>query len=187
MKNFVLVTALCLAAQSAAAGAVEDNMKSYVEAEVRAWFSDPTVVAAVQASNLAHAALSPGDIAPLDAQWEAEIGTGGPLIAQVKDSAASSFLREKVAAAGGKVTEIIVMDNKGLNVAVSDVTSDYWQGDEDKFQKSFGAGPAGFHMSEVELDESTQTYQAQLSFTLTDPATGAAIGAVTVGVDAESF
>ena len=40
---------------------------------------------------------------------------------------------------------------------------------------------------EVELDESTQTYQAQLSFTLVDPATGAAIGAVTVGVNAETF
>lgn len=187
MKHALFVTTLVLAANSASAGAVEDKMKTYVETDVRAWFADPSIVAAVQSANLAHAALSASDIAILDDQWKAEVGTDSALIKKVMDGAASAFLRDRIAAAGGKVTEIIVMDNVGLNVAISDVTSDYWQGDEDKFQKTFGMGAAGFHISEVELDESTQTYQSQLSFTLTDPATGAALGAVTVGVNAESF
>lgn len=187
MKQTFLVATLVLAANSATAGAVEDNMKAYIETEVRSWFSDPSIVGAVQGANLAHAALSPSDISILDAQWQAKIGTDSALIQKVSDSASSSFLRERVALSGGKITELIIMDNVGLNVAISDITSDYWQGDEDKFQKSFGIGPAAFHISDVELDESTQTYQAQLSFTLTDPATGAAIGAVTVGVNAESF
>lgn len=187
MKQILFVATLTLAANSASAGAVEDNMKSYVETEVRSWFADPSIVAAVQAANTAHAALSPGDIATLDDQWKAEVGTDSALIKKVTESATSAFLRDRIASSDGKVTEIIVMDNHGLNVAISDVTSDYWQGDEDKFQKSFGMGASAFHVSEVELDESTQTYQAQLSFTLTDPATGAPLGAVTVGVNAESF
>lgn len=36
--------------------------------------------------------------------------------------------------------EIFVMDNQGANVAMSDKTSDYWQGDEDKFVRSFAGG-----------------------------------------------
>lgn len=187
MKKVVLVAVFGLAANAAVADAIEDNMKSYVESEVRAWFADPTIIAAVQNANLARADLAPADIAALDAQWQAEIGTDSALIKEVGENAASSFLRERIGAAAGKVTELIVMDNKGLNVAISDITSDYWQGDEDKFQKTFASGPTAFHISEVELDESTQTYQAQLSFTLTDPATGAPIGAVTVGVNAETF
>ena len=79
------------------------------------------------------------------------------------------------------------MDAQGLNVAASDMTSDYWQGDEAKHSETYGAGPDGFHISEIEFDDSTQRYQAQVSFTLIDPATGSAIGAVTVGVDAESL
>ena len=187
MTKPALLTLLCLAAHPVAASGIEEGMKSYVEGEVRAWFAEAAIVAAVQGANLAHAGLSPADISTLDAQWQAEIGTDSALIKQVTDNAASSYLRERIAASDGKVTELIVMDNKGLNVAISDITSDYFQGDEDKFQKTFPLAPAAFHISEVELDESTQTYQAQLSFTLTDPATGAPIGAVTVGVNAESF
>ena len=67
------------------------------------------------------------------------------------------------------------------------MTSDYWQGDEEKHQLTFGAGPNAIHVSEVELDESTQSYQAQVSFTIIDPATGAGIGAATIGLNAEFF
>jgi hypothetical protein len=77
------------------------------------------------------------------------------------------------------------MDNKGLNVAQSDVTSDYWQGDEAKWKKSFLAGPDGLFIDEVEFDESTQTYQAQVSVSIADPDSGEAIGAITVGVNVE--
>ena len=75
------------------------------------------------------------------------------------------------------------MDGKGLNVGQSDVTSDYWQGDEDKWQKTFLAGAGAVHVSEVEFDESSQTYQSQFSMPIVDPATSTVIGAVTVGVD----
>ena len=49
------------------------------------------------------------------------------------------------------------------------------------------AGAGATHLSEVEFDESTQTYQGQISVTVTDPATGTPIGALTVGVDAEAL
>ena len=67
------------------------------------------------------------------------------------------------------------------------MTSDYWQGDEAKVQKTFGAGAGAVFVDEIELDESTQTYQGQVSFALTDPASGEVIGAVTIGLAASAF
>ena len=124
----------------------------------------------------------------LDQAWRAEVGmSNAPTISPVITNAASDFLREQVAASGGQITEIFIMDAHGLNVAASDVTSDYWQGDEAKFSETHGVGPGAVHISDVELDESTQRYQGQISLTIVDPSTGEPIGAMTVGVDAESL
>ncbi len=79
------------------------------------------------------------------------------------------------------------MDARGLNVAASDVTSDCRQGDEAKHAETFVLGPGSVHMSEIELDESTQRYQGQISFTMVDPSSGQAVGAITVGVDADAL
>ena len=79
------------------------------------------------------------------------------------------------------------MDAKGLNVGQSDVTSDYWQGDEDKWQRTYPVGPDALLIGEVEQDESTQRFQTQVSLSVVDPADGAVIGAVTVGIDVETL
>jgi hypothetical protein len=75
------------------------------------------------------------------------------------------------------------MDAKGLNVGQSDVTSDYWQGDEAKWQKTYGAGSGVVFVDGVEEDESTQALQSQASVTISDPETGEPIGAITVGIN----
>ena len=100
---------------------------------------------------------------------------------------AAEFLRAKKEASKGLFTEIFVMDNKGLNVGQSDVTSDYWQGDEAKWQKTFLVGPKAIHISDVKKDESTQTYQSQLSLPVVDPANNQVIGAITLGVNVEQL
>ncbi|MEP0701455.1 MAG: hypothetical protein ABJC67_08925, partial [Lentilitoribacter sp.] len=99
----------------------------------------------------------------------------------------SVFLGQQVEASGGRITEIFVMDALGLNVAASDVTSDYWQGDEAKYSESYGAGPGAVFVDAVEFDESAQSYQGQVSVSLTDPATGEVVGAMTIGLNAEAF
>ena len=152
--------------------------------EVSSWLNDPTVVDAVKAQNAAHAGLSDSDIIDLDNQWRAETEGGAqPLIEKVMGNPLSAYLTDVKDAAGGKYTEIFVMDNRGLNVGQSDVTSDYWQGDEGKWQNTYLKGPKSVDVSEVELDESTQTYQSQLSLPVVSG--GEVIGAVTVGVNVD--
>lgn len=163
-------------------------MSSYVDQNILAWAADPVIVDAVKAQNVAHASLTQGDIDELDLKWRAEVGKADqPTIKSVLENSASAYLRDQVTALGGQVTEVFVMDNHGLNVASSGVTSDHWQGDEDKFTATFGVGPDARHFSEVEKDESTGTYQAQASFVVVDPETSEPIGAVTVGINAEAL
>jgi hypothetical protein len=142
-----------------------------------------TIVAAVSAQNATTASYDQAKVDQLDSQWRAEVGGAAkPLIDATLATEASKWLAQMQEESGGIFTEIFVMDAKGLNVAQSTVTSDYWQGDEDKFTASFGGGAAAVHLGEIEQDESTQTFQSQVSITITD-ASGAPIGAITAGVD----
>ncbi len=189
MKKLSVIGAISvLAAGIAQADEFTPAMQEYLEAELSGWASDTAFVSAINAQNAQTGGYDQSRIDELDLQWRAEVGTGStPTITPVMENALAEVLRERVAAAGGRITEVFVMDAQGLNVAASDVTSDYWQGDEAKFQETYGRGPGSHHFGEVEFDESTQTYQGQISMTIVDPSSGQAIGAVTVGVDAESL
>lgn len=163
-------------------------MTSYIETEVMTWINDAQIVAGITTQNATTSDLTEDEIISRDTTWRDEVGTADtPMINGVLNSPLSAFLREHVEKSEGRVTEIFVMDSRGLNVASSSVTSDYWQGDEAKFQKSYGMGADAVFVDAIELDESTQTYQGQASFAITDPASGDVIGAITVGLNAEAF
>jgi hypothetical protein len=146
--------------------------------------ANPVIIAAINAQNATTAGYDQAKIDALDRQWRAEVSAAEkPLIDATLGSDASHWLLQAQEATGGLFTEIFVMDAKGLNVAQSTVTSDYWQGDEDKFTASYGAGVDAIHLGEIEQDESTQAFQSQVSITIIDVGTGAPIGAITAGVD----
>ncbi|MEW9922079.1 hypothetical protein AB2B41_20935 [Marimonas sp. MJW-29] len=177
-----------LAAPMVRAADVPPEMSSYIYNDLMRWVNDPQIVAAVRQQNLRTAALTEDEIIARETTWRAEVGqASSPMIDGVLNAPLSAFLKERVALADGRITEVFVMDGKGLNVAASGVTSDYWQGDEAKFQQTFGKGAGAVFIDEIELDESTQLYQGQVSFAVTDPDTGAVIGAITVGLDAGAF
>lgn len=186
-KSIFAVLALVLFAPAAfAAGEHEGPIKDLVESTIKNWTADPAIISAVKAQNVKHAGLSQGDIDALDKEWRAQTSAGAkPLIDELLGRPASKKLVGFKNEGAGLFTEIFVMDAKGLNVAQSDMTSDYWQGDEAKWKKTFLVGPDAVFIDEVEFDESTQTYQAQVSISIADPDSGFAIGAITVGVNVE--
>jgi hypothetical protein len=187
-RMFALVLAAGLPLAFAAPASAQDKhvpkAQAWAEKTLRDWMKDPVVIAAVKAQNVKHADLTQDKIDALDKQWRAETkASAKPLINEVMGNALSALLKKKEAEGKGLVTEIFVMDNKGLNVGQSDVTSDYWQGDEAKWQKTFSVGPAAVFVDKVDKDESTQKFQTQVSISIVDG--GAVIGAVTVGLDVE--
>ena len=184
--------AICLASV-ALAGPVSANeflpaMQEFLQTDLAAWADSDVLVQAIRSQNMATSGYDQARIDELDQAWRAEVGMSDtPTINPVLGNAAADFLRERVESSGGRITEAFVMDAHGLNVAASSVTSDYWQGDEAKFTETHDAGPDAVHFGEVEFDESSQTYQGQISLTIVDPDTGEPIGAITVGVDAQAL
>ena len=167
-----------------AAAPSSDEIRAAVEGKVKAWITESAIVDSIKAQNESNAGLSQADIEKLDQQWRAETGAADrPLIQETLARPLSAFLQKVKSEGGGLYTEIFVMDGKGLNVGQSDITSDYWQGDEDKWRETFLRGANAVHVSEIEFDESSQTYQSQVSLPIVDPATRRVIGAITVGVD----
>ena len=173
---------------TASANEFEPQIMDILNNQVKSWLADPAIVEAIKAQNDAHAGLSAADIDGLDQTWRAEAKAGGgDLVNKVLGKDVSKFLTSKKEASNGVFSEIFVMDNKGLNVGQSDVTSDYMQGDEGKWQKTYSAGPDAVFVDEVEFDDSSQTFQSQVSTTIVDPATGSPIGAITLGINVENL
>ena len=186
MKRLIAAALVTLVASPALAVDFKTAMEHYLEANIMPWAHEPGIISAIEAQNTLHEGLTGPDIDALDQQWEREIGAAdAPLITSVLTNSLSDALRGHVEAAAGAVFELFVMDAHGLNVASSAQTSDYWQGDEAKFTDTYGKGAGAVHFGEVEFDESSQAYQAQISMTITDPSTGAPIGAITVGINAD--
>ncbi len=166
----------------------KEAAEAFIKETVMPWVESAEVVGAIKAQNQENAALDQGQIDKLDKQWRAEVDASDrPLIDKVLKNALSQFLASKKDAAGGAITEMFVMDNKGLNVGQSDVTSDYWQGDEAKWKKTFKVGADTVFVDDIEKDESTQELQAQVSVSIKDPASGQVIGAITVGVNVDQL
>ncbi len=188
MQRMFLASACAIAlfCSTASANEFADQLNALAKSEVAEFIKSSEVVEAIKAQNTETAGYDQVKIDALDKQWRAEVGAPDqPLISATLAKSASKFLQTIKEQGAGLYTEIFVMDAKGLNVAQSDATSDYWQGDEAKWQETFLKGKDGLHISDVEQDESTQTYQSQLSVSIVDPADGTVIGAVTVGVNVE--
>lgn len=179
---------LVLASLPAMANDYQVQLTEYVQTELKQIATEPLIVEAIKTQNAKNANLTQGDIDQLDKKWRAEVGKNDtPMIQSVLNTPASQKLMEIQNASSGKITEVFIMDNKGLNVAQSEVTSDYWQGDEAKWQNSYSKGAGAFDISDIEQDESTQVFQAQVSYTVTDPSSGEAIGAITVGINVDAL
>ena len=161
-----------------------DKLKKIVEDKVVPAMHDPVIIAAIKAGNEAHKDWTNDQIIAKDKEWRAQVDAAEkPLISSVMSNEASQHLVKVQGASNGLIEEVFVMDDKGLNVAQSEVTSDYWQGDEAKWQETYGKKSADFNVGAVEFDESTQAFVSQVSFTVNDPATHEPIGAVTVSIN----
>ncbi|MBK1697610.1 hypothetical protein CKO21_10170 [Rhodovibrio salinarum] len=168
-----------MAAPALAAGEIPQR---YVE-KVRTWSQDPTVLITLRAWNEKHADLDQDDIDRMDQDWRKQTASDQkPLIAELLGAPLSAMLLRIQADSDGRLIETFVMDKNGLNVGQSAVTSDYWQGDEAKFQESFGRGPGAVHYGEVEVKDTGRRAQ-QVSLTIVDPRTGEPIGAITAEFD----
>lgn len=189
MKHAFGTFALCfLLAAPAAANEFQAELTTLANGKIAEIAASNEVVSAVKEQNGTTGSYDQAKIDDLDKTWREEADSvEQPMIDEVLDKPLSGYLSEIQEASDGLFTEVFVMDAKGLNVGQSDVTSDYWQGDEAKWQETFLKGKGAIHISDLEQDDSTQILQSQVSVTIADPDSGEPIGAVTFGVNVDKL
>jgi hypothetical protein len=132
---------------------------------------DADVVKAVSESNARAESLT--EIQKKDAIWSAQ--RQYPLRRMLTGRPCSNKLR-KLVAGDNAVVEAFAMDDRGALVCATVETSDYWQGDEMKWIRTFQQGREVF-VDEPALDASTGVYAVQVSVPMADGAKR--LGAVT--------
>jgi hypothetical protein len=183
-------------------------VEAYARAFLAKWASDPKLIAAIKESTAKSKKYSYDDVQIIDNEWriaksglekekkaasalgelspdvkiDDHLKKGEALIKEVRGSATSKFLEAQLEKAEpkGAVTEIFVMDGWGWNVGQTGGTSDFYQGDEGKWQQTFASGDP----KEVEvlpIVEEDGIKYSQVSLPIKDG--GKNIGAVTIGID----
>jgi hypothetical protein len=167
-----ILSSSALHAQSA------DAVQKRLEAEavkLRGWTADKPLVAAINAQNAQH--LTAAEIQRRDKAWTD--GTDKALPQSVTTGPCANRLREL----GGKSSmygEILVMDNQGALVCATNPPSDYWQGDEPKWTRTFAGGKGAVFVDRPRRDESAKESLAQVSLPVME--SGRVIGAITIGI-----
>jgi len=120
----------------------------------------PSIIRAVEAQN--KEALSLDQIKAYDESWKNADEDSKSLIRRITQNDVAKYFRRRVEN-NPAIDEVFLTDNQGANVAAYPPTSDYWQGDEEKWTESFRNGDGVVYIGPLEFDESTQKTQVQIS------------------------
>jgi hypothetical protein len=121
---------------------------------------NPSIVRAVDDQNSQAIALA--EIKQRDEVWKGAGGELNSLIRQITQNDVARYFQRRVEN-NSAIDEVFLTDNQGANVAAYPPTSDYWQGDEEKWTASYNNGNGVVFIGPLEYDESTQKTQVQIS------------------------
>jgi ABC-type amino acid transport substrate-binding protein len=163
-----------------------EKIKEIMLPWMRKWMLSSAVIQAVVQQNNNNAAIPIADLLREDDLWQMEFQSNtADFSVDVLGNSLSQKLRNFKLQTQSMVTEIIVTDARGFNVGISDMTSDYWQGDEAKYLQIFNRPADTLFFDAVLYDESTRRFQVQLSLQLYQKGNPQAMGVMTVGVNIE--
>lgn len=164
----------------------QQQIKQLLTRKIERWKQLPKLESLLKERNLQSEGVSKREIAKRDKKWiHAFLQNDFSYSIDLVDQEMSARLREIKKQSQDVITEIIITDARGLNVAISDMTSDYWQGDEEKFTDVFSRPANTLHFGEISYDESTKRFQLHLSVPLYSAKKFEPLGVMVFGVDVE--
>jgi hypothetical protein len=161
---------------------LDDKHKAFIKTVLVPVTNDPVFRKAVLEQNAKGVSLE--KIQEMDKVWiaaEDEI----PLHKETLEHPATKRIQE-LSAQHPAIGETFLMDNQGANVAQNALTSDYWQGDEDKWKESFNGGTGGLYVGKKEFDKSAEEWLRQIALPIFDEK-GVAIGAICYGIRSDKL
>ncbi|MBF0100733.1 MAG: PDC sensor domain-containing protein [Desulfobacterales bacterium] len=154
---------------------MESIIKSH-EKIIQKWVKSTIIIESVIEQNNQNQSLD--EIKRIDKDWVD--GKIEDFVISLQKNLAGKFLNEKIKSNAILYAEAFLCDNQGAVVGEYPKTSDYWQGDEDKFTKCFNDGHGTVYYGPIVFDESTKKNSIQISLPVTDD--GKTIGVLIVGI-----
>jgi hypothetical protein len=132
------------------------------------------------------------DILTADSKWQALAPrTATPLALHILDLPASKSLLAWQVKHNGLITEVMLINDMGTLAAMSQLTSDFWQGDERKFQNVINTPSTMvedrpvFDISPIRYDSSTTRFQITVSVPVSAAPDEPPNGVISFGLDIE--
>lgn len=162
-----------------------ENLLSILAEKIRPIIDNAQLITALSSFNQQQKMLAVDVINALDMQWRHEVGADEqPLISEVISRPSSAYLRSVKELSNGLITEAILVGSAGLNVAQSDVTTDYYQADESSWKALQDQPSSDYHIDGIRYDESSRKFQVKVSWTITGTE-GERRGILILGMDVE--
>ena len=135
----------------------------------------PSLVSAVAESNQLRADWTTEKITGMDKSWISKDPSMEKTVSEIENNSLSEYLVNFINDNPAEV-EVFVTDLKGLNLAMTDRTSDFLQSDEEWWKSTFSNGSGDIYIGEVEYDESSQIYAMNIGVPVLDSNTQKVIG-----------
>jgi methyl-accepting chemotaxis protein len=135
----------------------------------------PSFINAVKRANMERAEWTQNRIQSEDKAWTGKEAAIESVVSDIAGNDTSAYLLDYQKKNPEEV-EIFITDLRGLNIAMTDRTSDFLQADEDWWKSTFADGKGSTYLGPVEYDDSVQTYAMDIGIPILDPGTKQAIG-----------
>jgi hypothetical protein len=122
------------------------------------------------------------EIETLNREWEEATGVTEFMLRAHRSSGSP---KAKAALRKPRIQEAFLTDAIGANVAITNKTSDFYQGDEEQYLEAFNQGKGGVHIGELSLDESIHSYSIHVGVPVLDQ--GKQIGVMLAAVNLEKL
>ena len=174
------------AGETVALNATErENLLTVLSKRIRPIIDNSQLILALDNSSSMQKTLAADVIEALDIQWQHEAGVAEqPLISEIISRPTSAYLRSVKELSNGLITEAILVGGAGLNVAQSDVTTDYYQADESAWSALQDKPSSDYYIGGIRYDESSRKFQVKVSWTITGTE-GERRGILILGMDVE--
>ena len=177
IRSITFVTLFLTLVSGAHAQSRSTLLETFVDEHVLQWCVNPWVVTELERRNAEHSALSESDISRLETKWRSQFSADRqPLVDEITNRTLSRYLRALKRSYEGAIDHIVVVDEKGLQIAASDAVRHFWHGD---LAKTIEATRIDKDVA-LRIDEKDNV--VMISIPVIDPETESVLGAMTLGL-----
>lgn len=154
-------------------------------AEIESLVSDLDIVSEVLSSNERDQDITKDEIISLEKEWRRSSVESPFIKSFMTNNCAKSLFKFQNRHAGYK--EIFITSEKGVNLCMTNITSDYYQADESWWVESFNQGKGMSYYSDIEYDESAHSRAISIYVPVKDLKTNKVIGVCKAVIDLNSI